>query len=76
MELVEGSGEIIIDENTGRPFCYWCLKNKVDKPRIGFIFSNLDGKGRKPICGVCYEEERRKVVAQIELYSQGKLKNK
>ena len=53
-----------------RPKCVHCLKEDRKEPKIGILYANLDGKGRRPVCGEHYdiarENGRKAVMAFVE----------
>ena len=48
-----------------RPLCVHCVNEKREVPKIGILWSDLDGKGRRPVCGEHYDiavENRKKAL--------------
>lgn len=48
--------ELKFDEKSKRPLCVHCTEENTERPEIGVLFSDLDGKGRKPVCWKHYKK--------------------
>ena len=48
--------ELKFDDKSKRPLCVHCTEENVERPEIGILFSDLDGRGSKPVCWQHYKK--------------------
>ncbi len=71
MDEVKTMGEMENKEvrKDPRPPCHWCVEEKRKVPKLGILFMDLDGTGRRPVCGehhdIARENGRRAAQAII-----------
>ena len=58
------------DEKSRRPLCVHCVEENLERQEIGILFSDIDGRGRKPICWQHYKKAVYSVATESE---EGKL---